>query len=212
MALIPESFPQEPEAAIASFAFTDIAEGTGVQVFFGISSENFTSTVDYHLVGNSDVTSSQSSSSGAATSTTTIDFDTGTFNLPRTVRGTASFSAGMGVLNATMHLAAQVKKVAADNTVINLTSKQSGQIFTNAGTDSEMVFIPLPITATGSNAIIKKGEFLRLTVGLHQNTGGVNETELGHDPKNNDGELGAIKPGTKNTTVLRLLMPFEIKL
>ena len=208
MAQLPEQFPAEPEQVIASFAFTDIAEGTGTEILFGILSNN--GTVNHHLISTSDVFSVSGSVINNAAGTASTDFDTSVFNLPRTVRGTAYFSVGMGVSGETMQVSAQIKKVLKDGAEINLTSKISGQRLVAAGEDSAMNFIPLPITATGSNTIIKKGESLRLTIDSW-NLGGLN-TEYGADPKDSNSTNAHIIPGTKNTTVMKLLMPFRIDL
>ena len=150
MAPIPEEFRVDPEAAIASFAFTDIAEGTGVQIFLGVAS-TVDSTVDHHLISSGDVHSQPISTSRSSTGTTTIDFDTSVFNLPRTVRGTAFFSAGMGDVEGggSCQLNAELFIVDSASNARSIGENVSGQVFNAAGgssNDSEMAFIPLTIT------------------------------------------------------------------
>ena len=86
--------------------------------------------------------------------------------------------------------------------VTDLSLEASGQIF-SANVVSEMVNIPLPITET----VIKQGETLRLTVKLNQINANAH-TDIGHDPKNQP--YSTIQPGTKDTTVMTLLMPFKL--
>lgn len=69
-----------------------------------------------------------------------------------------------------------------------------------------MVFLTLPITETTT---IKVGDFLRLTVKLHQ-INALGRADLGHDPKNQTYEL--IVPGTQDSTVMLLKVPFKIPL
>lgn len=197
---IPTNFRKSAEA-IASYSFTDIISGFGVLDLFGITSED-QSAVDYHLVDSINVHSTQTGTSRSSAGSTTMDFDTTTLNLPRRAKGTAFLSVSMGTGSTDlMHIAAQIKKV-SNSTETNLTSLISGQTFAATG-DSEMAFIPLPITET----TIKKGDFIRLTVKLHQHTG-TSTVYMGHDPKNDT--FGDIVPSEKHTTVLRLLMPFKL--
>ena len=202
MARLPTSFRKSSEA-IATFSFEDIATGLGVVIFFGIASEE-SGGVDYHLIANQSVYSQPEGTSRTTLGTTTIDFDTSPFNLQRVAKGTASFSAGVGRSDGqTVRLLVQLKKV-SNSTETNITSEIiSGTFLGAAGDESEMVFLTLPITET----IIAQGDFLRMTVKLNQieESGSAN---VGHDPKNQD--FGFILPGTKNTTVMTLLMPFKI--
>jgi len=214
MARIPEEFPPDPEAVIASFAFTDIAEGTGTTIFYGLTNADFgTAAIDkYHLITTQDVFSSHTSTAFSTGGKTTHNFDTTTFNLPRTARGTAYLSIAMGgTTNTTNHVAGTIQKVDSNGTATELASLVSGQRFNGASAnDSDMAFVPMPITATSQDAIINKGDFLRLVLDVHRDDGQTDTSSIGHDPQNGDGLSSHIVPGTKHTTVMRLLMPFEI--
>ena len=201
MATIPEQFTVDPESAIASFAFTDIATGLGFVAFLGIASED-SGGIDFHLITNA-LFAQPSGTRRSTQGTTTLDFDTAAFNLPRTAKGTAYFSAGMAVsANQSVKLLVQVKHV-SNSTVTNITSEITSQTFTPSTNTSQMVFLELPI----KKQHYKKGDFIRLTVKLNQ----VNEagdSDVGHDPKNQT--FQTIDPGTKDTTIMTLLMPFVI--
>lgn len=203
MANIPIKYRKSPEI-IASFSFEDIASGLGVITFFGIASQD-DSAVDYHLITNQTVYSQPTGTRRTSQGTTTIDFDSSAFNLQRVAKGTAFFSAGMAATNGqNVRLLVQLKLV-SNSDVTNITSEITSQ---NHGAGlppdtSEMVFLELPITET----IIKQGDFLRLTVKLNQINASGN-TDLGHDPKNQT--FNDIVPGTVDTTVMTLLMPFKI--
>ena len=200
---LPRFYRREDEKAVASYSFTDIAEGTGKQLYFGISSQD-DSAVDYHLVsGISGVYSSQATTSRNSDGTTTMDFDSSVFNLPRTVKGTAYFAAGMGIAVATVQLQVQVKKVDAGANVTNLSSEISS--VATAVTPSVMAFLEIPLTQT----VIKKGEFLRLTVKLVA-TSLTTGVEVGHDPANAAGNW--IATGTKHSTIMKFYMSFRIDL
>ena len=202
MATIPEQFTVDPESAIASFAFTDIATGLGFVSFLGIASED-SGGIDFHLITNA-LFAQPSGTRRSTQGTKTLDFYTAPFNLPRVAKGTAYFSAGMAVSDGqSIKLLVQLKHIRG-STVTNITSELTSQTYiASTGKLSQMVFLELPITEQH----YKKGDFIRLTVKLNQ----VNEagdSDVGHDPKNQTFQI--IDPGTKDTTVMTLLMPFVI--
>lgn len=194
-----------PPAPIASFDFVDVAEGVGTVIYFGITSED-QSAVDYHLIPNSNAYSATivtTHTSGAGT--TEVDFDTGTFNFPRTVKGTCYVSLGFGNLDTnTTRIDAQLIHVTSGATETTLTSKIQSQSFTSAGgAQAEMAFFELPIT---TEKRVKKGEHLRLTVGIVAS--GTGTHYLGHDPKNRDND--PITAANGAATVLTVQIPFRI--
>lgn len=195
---------QEPPGAIASFPSEEIASGLGNVVFLGITSED-DSAVDYHLITQT-VYSSVSGTRRTSAGTTTIDFDTSAFNLPRTAKGTAFFSAGVGVNGAdTIKLLVQLFHVDSGASETNITSEITTKNYTGtSGDTSTMMFIALPMTQKH----FKKGEFLRMRVKM--TTTGSNAQDLGHDPK--DQNFGTIVPGTKDTTIMTLVMSFRSEL
>lgn len=203
MANLPLQFPQPTEQAIASYDWIDIAEGTGIRIFYGIVSETG-SGFDYHLIGNKDAYSVVTGTIRTTTGETTLDFDLGKFNLPQTVKGTAYFSCGMGANAATVSVKVQGKKDSG-GTVTNFTSEITSQTFAPGGSDSEMVFLKLAVTETN----FQVGDFIRLTVKLVQAAPGTNVT-VGHSPKNQD--YTNITPGTKNSTIMAFHCPFRIDL
>ena len=203
MATIPDQFTVDPESAIASFDFEDIVTGLGFVTFLGTASED-DSAIDFHLITES-LFSSVSGTRSNSAGTTTLDFDTSIFNLPRTAKGTAFFSAGIGVNSTdTIKLLVQLKHVDSGANVINITSEITTKTHQGtSGNTSTMVFINLPITEKH----FKKGDFLRLEVKMIKVSGSL-RIEIGHDPKNQDGT--SLRPSVSGTTVMSLLMPFKV--
>ena len=204
MELIPQTFPTPTEAVIASFNFTDIADASGNVIFLGIATED-TGGVEYHLVQTS--TFSQPVITARATQgTTTINFNSTVFNLPRTAKGTATFSAAQGAtVGELVNLAVSIIHVsAADVETVIGTEKTSATYTSVSGNEAEMVSLRFPLTQT----LFKKGDKIRLRVKLVQ----VNEaggTEVGHDPEGQDGVfIQAAQEGT--TSKMQLHMPFKI--
>lgn len=203
---LPIKFPATTEAAIASFNYIDIAEGTGTIIFYGISSED-SSAVDYHLISNKDAFSSQAGTERASDGTTTIDFDLGAFNLPQIAKGTAYLSVGVGADNGKgITIKAQVKKYDG-TTATNVTSEITSATFTGGAVIvSKMIFLKLPITQTS----FRQGDILRLTVKFVQN-GGAGNTSMGHDPKNR--AITNLDPSSsENSTIMAFHMAFRIDL
>ena len=89
MANLPVKYRKSTEA-IASFSFEDIATGLGVVQFLGTASED-DSGVDYHLITTA-LEANPVGTSRASQGITTLDFDSSTFNLQRTAKGTGQLT------------------------------------------------------------------------------------------------------------------------
>ena len=192
---------------LRNFDFLDLANGTGIVNMYGIASTT-DGGVEYSLVTNKESWSIPAGTTRSSVGTTTIDFDLTAFNLTRTPKGTATFSAGIGVANdaSTVTLKVQLKHWdGSDET--NISSEITSQTFTHPGgaVGSEMVFLKLPIT---NEKVFKKGQILRLTVKIVNVGGG--DIDVGHDPQNQLWDF--ILPAAANSTVMYLAMPFKIDL
>jgi hypothetical protein len=172
MAQLQITFPP-PQEPLANYSYEDLAEGTGKVIYYGISSET-SAAVDYHLVSSA-LYSSEISKDVTSNGTTTLDFDLAPFNLPRTAKGTAYFSAGgVAGASATTTLKVQVKKWDGSSET-NISSEITTPTLSNA---QDMFLLELPLTQTH----FSKGDILRLTVKLVATSGG-NACKVGHDPK-----------------------------
>lgn len=191
-----------PPQPLANFDAEDIITGLGTVDFFGIAS-TAVSTVNYHLISNASVWSQPVGTNRTSVGTTTIDFDTSAFNLSRTAKGTASFSAGIGSTagSDSTKLSVTLLHVDSGASETAITSEITSQTTTDT---SDMVFLELPITEKH----FKRGEVLRLRVKLVK-VDGSTSSEVGHDPANQS--FGNIIPGTADTTVMRLIMPFRVE-
>lgn len=197
-------FPQQQESAIATFDYADLASGLGYDILYGTASKNFAGTASYHLVTDASAKASAAVSALSSATKATYHFLGSSFNEPRTAKGTAYVSLGMGANNATAHVAVQIFVLDSDLNATAICTLTSSSIITVGATDlSEMKFIPLALTETN----IKIGESLRLSV-THQQTSTGN-TEVGHDPTGEDGTYIPLA-GTAHTTKMQLLMPFKI--
>lgn len=192
MTLIPQIFPSTPEAAIASYSFTDIAEGTGVVVFLGSDTDD-DGTVTYSLSQNA-VYSANVTTEGNGTSGVEklidVDFDV-TFNLPKRIKGkiianipiisghesTGNKEGTAYAILKVRHWDGTTETEIASNTKSKVTSGL-------ASSDTQQDVLNVEVDAPQTH--FKKGETLRLTVEIWAATQAGSGLQVGlmHDPKN----------------------------
>ncbi len=185
-------FPKGKEF-IETFDFSDIASGLGFEIYWGIGIRN-TSGLDTQLTPFLPVVrtvapdAEESQQTGAGT--TTVNFDTSTFNLPRTAKGTAyvNFKSKQTSGNA-VSIKAQIAIVHADLTATNISAEfENNQFGTTAVFITDLLALPLTQTT------IKKGEKLRLIM------------KIVVDATGGDGMLAH-----SHADELKLFMPFRIE-
>jgi len=218
MALVPTTFPLLPGAAVASFTWTDIAEGTGVQKFEGYVSEDI-SGEDFHLT--TQVIYSKviedlcqtGALSGTYASKYSEDFDLTSFNLPRQIKGTALIQHGWAAVASGGSAGSPYIKMkyTIKNGATTIVSGESDEISISTDVVLNWTVIPMTVPLTS----FKKGETLRLTVEVYAKFVGEGaetaEVYIGMDPKNRDGTN--LKPSTDDIiTNLQVYIPFVINL
>ena len=204
---IQRTYRKEGEGGIASYDWTDIAEGTGLVTFYGCS-DAISGATTYSLINNSSIYSDSAALELVRDTegSTTISFDTPKFNLPRIVKGTAYFSAAFRIdtTPGQTYLRLQLNKLNGSvATPISSFIKSSQKYFSVA--DNGMYFVKMPIS--GAN-VIKAGEQIRLTLELTR--GGAGIAAVAFDPANRDAAY--ITPSTqpKLTSRMRVFIPFRI--
>src|SRR3990167_5483690 len=90
---LPLNLPIVQSPSIASYDFTELSTGLGFETYYAHGTKETTSAVTYQLTPFSTIIwpnqVSKSVTTAGAQASATIDFDTSTFNLPRTAKGTA---------------------------------------------------------------------------------------------------------------------------
>jgi len=213
--VVPIRFPSKPPEAVASFNWEDIAEGTGIIVFYAFATDS-DSGLEYHLTNQPTIYSSkiESATTSGNTESLDLDFDLSQFNSPRIVEGTALISftmTGTAGVGTTCETTATVYIRKWDGTTeTNLVSDTSPLLVAVNNTVKELVTMPLTVPRTQ----FAKGDTLRLTFVLTtvKSAGGNSiQGAFGHDPRNRDGTI--IIPSTDDPdtiTSLILNMPFDI--
>ena len=199
---IPNNFQISGEAAVASYDFFDIAEGTGIKVFYGMDNETSAGATQDSL-GNAII-----AVDGETTTTgSTYNFDLAPFNLPKIITGTAYFQCALkGGTNGgdDIYVTAQLQKWDG-TTATNITSAvQSATIIGQA-----IGWVTFPLTCTKTH--FKKGEILRLVV---VSTMGAGTGWFSHSPTNRDTTQFAIGTGGGEvpSSQMLVLVPFDLDL
>lgn len=223
---LPVSFPIPGESAIASYDYTDIAEGTGMVVFYAFSSYEG-GAADYHL------STSAIPSHNQFTQATIgdhiyqpicdLDFDTSPFNLPKTIKGTAwvvvpcGYAEGVSSSGDIKFTAYIRKWTGSVESEIASAASEDPIVLDTAGDDHKSKYAVVKITVPQTH--FKIGEMLRLTiVAMGVSNDGDNNGYycIGHDPANRNSQYatGTIAPFEDNYggSVLKVYIPFKIDL
>ena len=211
---LPQAIPIPPEVAIASFSFTDIAEGTGITNFFGMNTQN-DAGVDHSLsqtayFSDDIFTVAAGTAATASTKLLDLDFNLSAFNLPKIVKGTATFSVSWGFIAGGFlyeaFIIARVKK--NDVEIASVQSETINGVSAGKGGNVTLMQVVLPQTH------YKKGEVLRVTMELWakklSGSGANGLFYIFHDPKART-DAAATTIGLE-TTISQMGIPFRIDL
>ena len=209
---INQTFP-EPSPVIASYNYTDIAEGTGIVVFYGYTTES--PTEEYNLgtsvfYSKKVETISSVFTSGSWGKKLDVDFDLSPFNYPKSIRGDAIVSItsgyeGSGAGASEAYVIARIRKW--DGSTETEIASGQGETKTIGGGGAETQLDLIKITVPKTH--FKKGETLRLTIECYGKTTTASNTEIGfaHDPK--ERTTGRLTSGAE-TRVLQVNIPFDL--
>lgn len=210
---LPLNFPVPAEQAIASYDYTDIADGAGKIDFYGGNTKQ-TTTSTYILSENAFYSNDISTQTASVTAVgfqkyLDLDFDLSPFNTPRNLFGTALVTAGIKMYANTgikdIYLIAKIRKYSG-STETEIASATSETNSVNNTTSYDTISVKIPIT---SLAHFKKGDILRLTIEawcqVRDGYAGEGSFNLYHDPIGRQAQ-------TDNTTQLIFKCPFKIDL
>jgi len=211
---------QHQPSAIASYSYTDLAEGTGIVKYFAYQEEDNLG-LGYKM-GTSQIYSGGGSelSGGSATNTFSkvkdVDFDLTTYNAPNTIRGTATINACIasnanGGYSSFTYVIFGIMKYSGTTETLLLSGQSPIVAGGNASTTNEIVNVQIPLNKTH----FKKGDILRLNAEIwnYVDAGGAGFWSLGVDPMNRDGTY--IIPSTDSptsTTKLEVFIPYDLDL
>lgn len=193
---------QTQPTAIASYDYTDIAEGTGTVVYYGFQDEdsvgvsyNLSNQLFYSSAIETTVDITQYSNFSASTD---YDFDLTGFNTPKRIKGTARIQQGIALggradEHAWMYLTYNI--IHYDGTTETIIGTNTSETFETTSATITPNIVNLPITLTETS--FKKGDILRVEEKIFISGAGftnVGEAYIAHDPQNRDGT--AVIPST----------------
>ena len=215
MAEIPTHFRLQPTAVIATYDWVDIAEGTGIVRFYGYNEKDSSGTnhkLNNNAVYSYDIVGTAFAVPEAAfAKLQDLDFDLSAFNLPKNLKGTATFqipasiTAGIGAGN-NCYLYVKVRVRKSDDTEIALV--QTNTITANNTATTYQILIAsvaVPLTH------FKKGEILRVTLEMWGQTvgaSGAGQGQIAHDPKDREG--GNFTAANIGSRIFEAQIPFRI--
>jgi hypothetical protein len=208
---------QAPQTAIASYDWTDIAEGTGVIIFDGFAkSGDSTGNITYGLTNNivygaEKETKSDEIIQNGYTIEKTLNFALTAFNLPRTIKGKA-------LIEGTWQLE-KTNTTTTNAYIVWTIQKYDGTNYTTIGTFTTETITSAVVGTTIKTFSVevnltethfKKGEILNIKAemtGKGSGSAGEAWIYLAHDPVNSDNTWAT---AADNHTDLKFYIPFRI--
>lgn len=205
------------EAGLTSYNYTDVAEGTGVIIFYGFDTQN--DVTKSYMLSTSALYSEDRDTSGTTTNASfekvlDINFDL-TLNLPKNVRGKilgniTNFNTGAGASNAGESYAV-IRFRKWDGTT--QTEIGNTQTKTLVGSSSNVVYSSTDafMINLGTNYHFKRNETIRITVEIWGKKTGSNPFKCGfaHDPQDRT-NTGDVNSTEINKFIIHL--PFRLDL
>lgn len=199
----PRDFITNVEGSVASYDWTEIAEGSGLVKFY--CGSEATSAGTTYIMLNTPFYPVTTLRELSTTSNLEINFYSPVFNTPRIVDGTAYYSVGVGITNGdTGTVTAQLKLYRGGSDIANISSAVVSNTFTNPVAGLQMLFFKIPLTRTN----IQIGDQLHLVVDLDELDDGT--AYIGLDPTGQD--TTNLTTGNGTTTQMSFYCPFVIDL
>ncbi len=211
-----QTIPQPASPAVASYDYTDLAEGTGITQYNGVT------TSGAYILTQNEPSSNTITTSGAAVTASAFaliqdhDYDV-KFNLPQNIKGTAYVKLTVGAYQSGPQPTKQYSNLLIrkwDGTIETEIASASGAYFFSKGaanTESKETLTKIDIPDTTH---FKAGETLRLTIQQYGGSDDANGAIFGyaHDPSNrNDGDVEPTILDADNKSLL-FFNPFKLKI
>ena len=204
--MIPKKYGIGGEAAVATYDYTDLADGVGFVIYQGYNSGLSGNALGYHL-GTTEIQSREVETDMIMGETLT--FDSSTFNLPRSMKGTAMVrftSYWTGTAASFYNANVKIQKVDANAVVTTIGSASSLTIsgFAVDTIDNNTIYMDV-------DEHFKKGDTLRL---WFQDSRTAGSASLANDPANRAGRFvsGSAVGTAINPTKLEVHIPYKIDL
>ena len=197
---VPKTFRNIPEKVVASYNWTDLAEGTGVVQYYLVRAKE-TTNATYHII--SQALPGFGNPTERNLRAGTYDFNLAAYNTPKVIRGTAVLTGQLHMAWAgTITISIQLKKVDSDDNETTISDViQSPDAILVSGHPNTAVYLNIPLTTTN----FKKGDKLRARIVVADDSG--HNEEFGLDPTG----AGLSHSGT-HPLPPKLMIPYELDL
>lgn len=212
---------QHQPSSIATYAYTDIAEGTGVVNFKGFmawasgaltarltTNEPYSNYHPFLASTDSGIQTLISLNSKSDGSQKILNFDLTAFNAPTIVRGTAFVNIPVsGIGEAAGSMTCHLKVSIQNSTTSTTIGYAASGVINFSGTAPQMGILCMPFTLDETQ--FKKGEVLRVKVDVWgSGTANTQSVAIGHDPQNRDTTYFT----AGNDTIMDVFIPFNLDL
>ena len=204
---------QHQPTAIASYSYTDIAEGTGVQKFNLLAGT--AAMLSTQTLYSTSIEDYRTTAQAEYAIISTVNYDLIPFNMPKIVGGTALYEVGCWQRNT----AGQ-----GEATIIFKVQHWDGSNATELGT-AQVFHVPFDGSGSTHKGIktgtivltkksFKKGDILRLAVEFwgRSTDGGTKQMAMGRDPQNRDGTNITPSSDSNMITKSAVYIPFNLDL
>lgn len=211
---LPLNFAVPTESTIASYDWTNFAEGTGIRTFYIANGKNSAGT-QYFLTTQAALVSYTTQYGGTSTTSTSavktddIDYDLSPFNKPQTIRGTASLHGTWSVNDAAgggyVYLIIRVRKW--DGTNETEVGSFTSETLSSANTKRNLIG-----TFACTETHFKIGDILRITVEIwtRSATGAASRVGFyGQDPASTSITTNYFT--ATDPTFMKINIPFKIE-
>lgn len=213
---LPINFPVPSESAVASYNYTDIAEGTGIVTFQGFNSVD-DSGISYKLSSNApysnDIYTQETIDAQTYTKEIDADFDV-EFNGPHRIRGKVicNVPIGLGIPSGTGYAYVIAKLRKWDGSTETEIASEQSETLDNITTDTAKMLC-FVIDASSAETKFNKGDTLRITLEVWTKRGGTSgpKVAIGHSPQQRDASASDCFT-TGDLTKLTFYVPFVLDL
>jgi hypothetical protein len=206
---VPIVYRKSSENSVVNYNYADIADGTGVVVFLGLSNEDvsgITYMASQEAIISSQVSTYAGTSSASPTLVATLNFDVLPFNLPKTINGVAVICGSLYIENgAQSHVNFDIQKY--DGSTYTSLNNLSTKDYTYGTTGLYSFSIKLSLSSTS----FKIGDAIRVVAKMYsQKVGGSGAFRLAHSPTNSTDTW--FTSSSNYPTQLQFRIPFKIDL
>lgn len=201
---LPDRYQAGVPPALASYSYTDIAEGSGIVEFCAAKVSDSNSTFKYILTTNKQINSATRGVSDF--SSFTGDFDI-VFNLPKNIKGKAYANIPIAIETTPVaNVTCAIKKVDGETSAVTTigASMQTGN--TSGDVSNEFVTAYFDIALTH----FKKGDTLRFSITATQIVSGSGWDHIGHNPSGSGYVVSGSDRFSLTGTRLSLFIPFRL--